>query len=245
MHDFYSHLIFSSICLYITFCPLLHTSHFHFSPSIYLVLTAFSSFSLLTLHFFPLFSFPFIPFPFSMNDSIEATAKDPVTGNRYFQPTVFAAPKHPASPVFPPRTLDLDSMPTESSVEGEHTKCGGNNTHHMKGSLLSSVTLPSTSTSSYSSTTISTSIKTNASACVSMSKNIGRSVSTDRSTGVSSRVRRTPEEVSRALTNTQSSLSHRQKSSQLQVELQPQPQPHHQHEVCVKHLLFMCVCVYV
>lgn len=181
-----------------------------------------------------------------MNDSIEATAKDPVTGKRYFQPTVFAAPKYPASPVIPPRTLDPDSMPTESRVEGGHVKSGGNNSHHIKGSVPSSKTVPSTSTStsSYFSTTISTSIKTNASVSLSlsMSKNIGRSVSTDGSTGVSSRVRRTPEEVSRALTNTQSSLSHRQKSSQLQVELQPQPQPHHQHEVLMCSTYSLCVC---
>jgi hypothetical protein len=202
--------------------PILSFSH--------LSLTVFPFLSSLVL-FFLLLSFSFISFPllstflsppllpclsspffFSMNHSIEATARDPLTGKRYFQPTVFAAPKHPASPVrsvYPHKTLDSDSMPVEKRVEG-NGKNNSSSSSHIKGSTSLAITVPSVSSS--------TSTSTSASTCASVSKRFSASVST----GVSSRVRRTPEEVYRALTNTQSAHRDTQKSSQLQVELQEQ-----------------------
>jgi hypothetical protein len=196
-----SYLVFTII--YFLSYPILFFSH--------LSLTVLPFLSSLVLFFFLLF-FPvslLISF-LSMNRSIEATARDPLTGKRYFQPTVFAAPKHPTSPVrpvYPHKTLDSDSMPVEKRFEG-NGKNNSSSSSHVKGSASLAITVPSVSSS--------TSTSTSASTCASASKRFSASVST----GVSSRVRRTPEEVYRALTSTQSAHRDTQMSPQLQVDLQ-------------------------
>ena len=173
----------------------------------------------------------FLSISFFIHYSIEATAKDPITGKRYFQPTVFAAPKHQSFPVFPHKTQDPDSISVDIRVE-EKKQNNYNHSSHVKESEPS-VIVPSSSSSS----------STLSSTCASVSKSIGRSVSTDGSTGVPSRVRRTPEEVCRALTNTPSAHRDSQRSSQLQVELQPQ----HEVFMCTSNYVWACVllCVFV